>query len=287
MAITISDPVTGAPFGPGFQIAVSTDLIGPQPSGTRWDFVLTAPANEPPPMTWSLPWTSNFLITKMLEGDETHRGLAPVNADWVEGQSAQLQVQLIQPGPTVVDDETVTVVMDRTTGANVELAEYLVEHLPASGQGLTTAEHNAVLQTNVGVIAMAGINPLELVGDLAAAIGSSAPLAFGSLGDLMGPLTGDGVLAAPPTLHIAMGLYWVATTIPAGLGHRHGNSEEYPARLVQWRTTHVVGGIEMCTEIVDAITHRELWRFHTATPHAIEYSVLPQVEIFARYWLFP
>jgi hypothetical protein len=84
-----------------------------------------------------------------------------------------------------------------------------------------------------------------------------------------------------------MGIYFVATLIPVGLGHRHGQSEEYPSRLVQWRTTHVVDAIEMTTEIVDATTHRQLWKFATQAPHAVQYSILPGVEIVCRYYLFP
>lgn len=287
MAIFTTTPVSGDPFGPGFQIVTATDTIGPFPPGTFWEFSLTAPANEDIVADLSFPLTGPATFAIMKNGTLTTSSIRAATPAMVNGVSGQLRITINEPGSGVVEQQDIPIVLDRLSGQSQELAGWITDNGSLFGQGLTEDEHNAVLQTNVGVIAMAGINPLELVGDLAAALGSSAPLAFGSLGDLMGPLVGDGTLSGPPALHIAMGVYWVATTIPIGLGHRHGQSEEYPARLVQWRTTHVVGGIEMCTEIVDATTHRELWKFRTQTPHAIQYSVLPGVEIFARYWLFP
>lgn len=264
-----------------------SDVVGPFPADSYWEIQLTAPANENIIANKIVPYQSNLIGTVMWNGDVTHVEDIRVFPWLVSGQSGQVRISLVEPGIGVADTGVMAITMDMETGVVEQLKAWLRLQPFATSGTLTTEEHNAVLQTNVGVIAMAGIDPLQLVGGLADALSSSAPLAFGSLGDILGPLTGDGTLAAPPALHLAMGLYWVATTIPDGLGHRHGQSEEYPARLVQWRTTHVVGGIEMATEILDATTHRELWRFKIQTPHAVEYSVLPGVEIFARYWLFP
>lgn len=287
MALVTTFPLDGDPFGPGFLVEVTTDLVGPLEPGSFWTFTLTAPANEGLIASCTRPASGAVVLAVMKSGTDTTTFIHPVERGTENGVSGQLKIELTEPSSGVVDTLDVPIVVDRVSGQSAELMQWIFHNTSRSGQGLTEDEHNAVLQTNTGVIALAGINPIDLLGGLGDAMRSSAPLAFGSLGDIMGPLTGDGTLTAPPALHVIMGVYWVATTIPVGLGHRHGNSEEYPARLVQWRTTHVVGGIEMTTEIVDAVTHRELWRFRQQNPHAVDYSVLPQVEIFARYWLFP
>lgn len=288
MAFTWEVPLTGERFGPGFLFSATSDVSGPFEVGSYWEIELTAPANENLVGTMTIPYISNSCtVLTWWNGNLTQ--VFPIHPQpaFVTGEPAQIRVTLIQPTFGVADTDTLPVEMDMQTGQTEELKNYLRITGSSAGRGLTLEEHNAVLQTNVGVIAMAGIDPLQLVGGLAEALSTSAPLQFGSLGDILGPLTGDGTLASPPSLRFPMGVYWVATTIPEGLGHRHGQSEEYPARLVQWRTTHVVGAIEMCTEVLDATTHRELWRFKVQSPHAVEYSVLPGVEIFARYWLFP
>lgn len=268
-------------------VKVQTDTIGAFLPGTAWSFTLTAPANEEIVAQLAVFLTSTTQEITLLNAGAAHPIPALAFPEWVSGQPGQLRVQIEEPTLGVVEQTDVPIVLDRQTGLGTELRKYMEWAVAAAGQGLTPAEHQAVLQTNVGVIAMAGIDPLGVTQSLLDAMGSSAPLAFGSLGDIMAPLTGDGALAAPPAVHLVMGLYFVATTIPAGLGHRHGQSEEYPARLVQWRTTHVVNAIEMVTEILDATSHRELWRFRTQSPHAVEYSILPGVVIAARYWLFP
>lgn len=287
MPITIFAPLPDEPFGPGFTFTVQSDFIGPQPTGTFWQLELTAPPDEILLAVYTTPWTQNFMTTPMVDGTVSDVDIIRVTADSVTGQPGQVRVQLIQPGPTVVEDETVAFQWDREQGQAMELKEWIRTHPPATAPTLTEEEHNAVLQTNTGVIAMSGFNVAQLVGDLGAALASGPPLGIGSLS---GPydITGDGEL---PDLHAAfqdrLGVYWVATTIPAGLSHRHGQSEEYPSRLVQWRTVHVVGGSEMVTEVLDATTHGELWQFAKKLPERVEYSVLPGVVIRARWWQFP
>lgn len=286
MTITVITPQTGDPFGPGFVIEVSTDTIGPFAPGTAWSFTLTAPANEEIVAQVVEFFTSSSKTTTILNGGSSTPIPALARPEWVAGQSGQLRVQIEEPGSGVVEQTDVPIVLDRQTGLGTELRKYMEWAVAASGQGLTTEEHNAILQTNVGVIAMAQINPLDLIGDLAAALSTNPPLAFGSLSTFY-TLTGDGAMPdIGDILHTKLGIYFVAT-IPAGLSHRHGQSEEYPARLIQWRTVHLVGGIEMVTEVVDFITHGELWKWSVGKPLRIEYSVLPNVVVQAAWWQFP
>lgn len=286
MPITIVTPQTGDPFGPGFLVTASTNLVGPLPTDAYWQFILTAPPNED-------ILASNFQLSAahttsrvFFSGSPTVTQYTWGQTNWTTGDSAQLVVELRSSSSGLLETASVQVTLDRQTGQVAELADYLRTHGTSSGAGLSEEEHNAVLQTNVGVIAMAGINPLELVGDLVQAIATHNPLGYGSL-SVIYTLTGDGELPNEDPVAPKWGVYWVAVTIPAGLGHFHGQSEEYNPRLIQWRTVHEVGGTEMVTSFIDSQTHGELWKFPVQTPRRLEYSILPGVVIQAQWWQFP
>lgn len=287
MAITWVTPQSGDPFGPGFLVSGFTTTSGPFEADSFWQIELTAPADENIVGTMVVPYISNS-FTQLTWWHGTNTLMAPIHpfAPMVSGQPAQLRVSLVQPTLGVADEDTMPVVMDWVTGQTEILKQWDRQIGTAAGNGLTEAEHNAVLQTNVGVIAMASLNPLDLVGDLAQAFSSNPPLAFGSLSTTY-TLTGDGEMPDIGDLfHTKLAIYFVAS-IPAGLSHRHGQSEEYPARLIQWRTVHQVGGIDAVTEVADFDTHGELWKWKVSKPSRIEYSVLPGVVVSARWWQFP
>lgn len=249
-------------------------------------FTLTAPANEDVVARRKVVSQLADLTTGFFFEEDGFTSSVPARAAWVTGQSGQLQVQIISPSG-FNESATVPVVLNNIDGLRQALEFWIGTHPPAgSGVTLTPEEHNAVLQTNVGVIAMSGLDPLGLVGELVQAIGASNPLGYGSLSDVF-TLTGDGEMPDPEPVPLKWGIYWIATTIPAGLSHRHGQSEEYPSRLIQWRTVHEVGGIEMVTELQDLETHGELWRFKLQRPRRVEYSIIPGVVIQAQWWQFP
>jgi len=284
--VTIVSPVTSDPFGPGFAVTAETDLIGPMPSDTLWLFELTAPPNEEILMLsfWSVP--AHQIHARMVSNATAPVSVTPIEVVTSQGKPAQLRVAVSSSSTSFFEEQTVQVVLDRQSGQVQELVDWLAGRISGAGTGLTTDEHNAVLQTNAGVIAMANINPLDLIGDLASALTSNPPLAFGSLSTFY-ELTGDGEMPdIGDVLHTKLGIYFVAT-IPAGLSHRHGQSEEYPARLIQWRTVHSVGGLDMVTEVADFETHGELWKWKVAKPLRIEFSVLPSVVVQAAWWQFP
>lgn len=287
MSLTVLTPTSGGLFGPGFTVTVETDIIGPLEPGSFWMFELSAPAGEEVMTRKFLGFIANQTSTILHIGTNTTAFLTEARPEWTSGAGGRLRIELNEPSSGIVDSINVPVVIDRQAGQNQELAAWFQANQTSSGAGLTEAEHNAVLQTNVGVIAMAGFSPIDLVGDIVQSIGSLNPLGYGSLSTPAECITGDGELADEEPLLPKWGLYWVATTIPAGLGHRHGQSEEYPSRLVQWRTVHEVGGVEMVTEVIDAQTHGELWRFRQQRPRRVEYSVLPGVTICAQWWQFP
>lgn len=287
MALVITYPQTGDPFGPGMQLEVSTDLIGPFVPGSWWQVDLTAPSGEVFIARMTVPDPTHTHPMTMLDLQALDYRPSVATPESASGAPGRLRVQLVEPDFTVVEDESVEIVMDRETGAVQELTAILQQKINAIPAGLTEEQAESLVITQAAVTAGFGLDPLNLVGDLVQAIGASNPLGYGSLSSPMDCFTGDGEMPDPEPLLPKWGLYWVASVIPAELGHRHGQSEEYPSRLVQFRTVHEVGGVEMVTEIVDSTTHGELWRFRFQRPRRVEYSVLPGVTICASWWQFP
>lgn len=288
LAITWVVPQTGEVFGPGFRVSLFSTAVGPFETGSYWEIELTAPANENVVGTRQTPYVSNTLdvLTWWHGNDDQMEAIHPIPA-FASGEPGQLKVSLVQPTFGVADTSSIPIVMDMQTGQTEEIRQLLGQIVPAAGQGLTQEEHDSLVITQMGVTAGFGLDPLSLVGDLVQAIGSSNPLGYGSLQEPAQCVTGDGEFDDLDPLLPKWGMYWIASVIPPELGHRHGQSEEYPSRLVQLRTVHEVGGVEMVTEIVNATTHGELWRFRFQRPLRVEYSVLPGVTICASWWQFP
>lgn len=287
MPVIVTTPQTGEPFGPGFVVSAATDSFGPWPAGTFWNISLED-SDGIEFITWERIYTQAGFISLTLLNKPSElpaRASAAPHTGTLHGDPALLRVIFVPQG-SATQETVVTVELDRQQGQVQELAAILQAQTTASPT-LTEEEHNAVLQTNVGVIAMSGLNVAELIAGAATAIAANPPLGWGTMSGAY-TITGDGEL---PDLHEfahdRFGVYWIATVIPPGLGHFHGNTEEYQTRLVQWRTTHVVGGIEMVTEVLDASWHGGLWRFGTKLPEKVQYSILPGVTLEARWWQFP
>jgi hypothetical protein len=286
VTLIITSPTTGEPFGPGFQLTASSTFVGPLEPDSFWLITLTAPANEDIMLTMTVPTVTNALSTLVVQGSLQLPGVVEGRPLWVTGEGAQIQIDLVEPIGGIADSGTVQVILDRQTGQNAELQTWIQQQLLAQPVGLTTEQGEQLTRVESSIAISAGINPLELVGDVVQAIATHNPLGYGSL-SVVYTITGDGELPNEDPILPKWGVYWLATVIPVGLGHRHGQSEEYPSRLIQWRTVHEVGGTEMVTAINDSETHGELWRFPTQTPRRLEYSILPNVVVQAQWWQFP
>lgn len=286
MTITITLPATGEPFGIGFYVQASTDLVGPIEPGSEWRLELTAPANEDVLAVYTRSYVTTVILQGMFNGNQTSTSIPWQLPSRQDGDAGQLRVQIVQPTFGVADEEVQAIVLDQNTGQAAALDQVIREHFGGVQAGLTEEEHEAVLQTNVGVIAMSGLSAIDLLGAVGSAIKSSPPFGWGSLSGAY-TISGDGELPDLDALQDRYGVYWLATEIPAGLGHLHGNTEEYLLRIVQWRATHIVGGTEMVTELADFNWHGGLWRFSGTRPERIEYSILPGVTLEARWWQFP
>lgn len=283
MSLIITSPITADPFGPGFQLTASSTFVGPLEPDSFWLITITAPPAEDVLLTMTVPTDTNALSTLVVQGSMEFPGVVEGRPTWITGADAQVQVDLVEPIGGTVDSNTVQVILDRQTGQNAELRQWIEQQLLAQPVGLTTEQGEQLNRVEASTTTTLGPGVIDLVTGLSGLIVHPA-LSLGSLFTPGYDLTGDGVM---PDLNSAtsqaFGIYWTAT-IPAGFGHLHGNSEEYNQRLVQFRTVHTLGGVELVTEIADFNTHGNLWTWTTPLPTRIEYSVTPGVVVHARWW---
>lgn len=283
MPIVVTTPASGDNFGPGYQVIAHTTTVGPFPADSIWSIELTAPANEESVMLNFAQVNTNSITMLLVPNGFLSSVMAQARSEWSNGKSGQLRVQFSSVSSGMNESIDVPIVMERSAGQNAELAVWLQRHGSVAGQGLTTEEHDAILTTQAATMAVTGFSPLDLIGPLAEAILTTPPLGWMSVS---GPytLTGDGEVPDLEGFQNRFGVYWLATILPTGLGHLHGQSEEYKLRLVQFRTVHIIGGMETVTEILDAHDHGRAWIFPQQKPVRVEYSILPGVTLEVR-WL--
>lgn len=286
MTLTITLPLPGDKWGPGFDVRATSDFIGPLETDSFWRITLTAPPNEDQMGQMIHPAPLPLLLTHWVGSSLTVPQPIGARQDWTTGQDAQLQFELVEPTGGVIEDETVQIILDREAGQVRELATFVLARLNAQPTGLTTAQGEQLDRVEASIGISLGVNPLEIVGDVVQAIATHNPLGYGSL-SVAYTISGDGTIPDESPISPKWGVYFVAVTIPPGLGHFHGNSEEWHPRLVQWRTTHFIDEIEMVSAVQDFQTHGELWKFPVQTPAQLQYSILPGVVLQARWWQFP
>lgn len=287
MPITIVEPVSGGPFGPGFRVEASSTFVGPI-LDPFWEIRVTDLDD--------FVVLGRYLFSSLTGpfrtfGNSNEIGIAFSSV--AQGDNVHVHVEL-SSGSGVVESSVITSTWDQTSGAPFVLQEGITAVL--SSIGSIQAAANALIspvgatQTKLDVIkgsvtADIGISPNHVIEGLVSLI-NRPPLAIGHLSSPPITLTGDGFIPVGSPAAI-FGLYWVATVIPAGMGKRNGNSVEYQQRLVQFRTVHTIGGVDLVTEVADFNTHGQLWVWQIALPTRVEYSVTPGIEIQVRWWQLP
>lgn len=286
MPVTIFQPTTSQPFGPGFRVTWETDRIGPEPSGTTWDLKLHAPPTEDQMMHQVLPFTLAQRSIIFVDGFLDQHLVVPVQVGWMTGDTARLTIQLKAPDSTVLEQATVDVELDRVQGQAYELQQYIVTHPAATGTGLSEeqAESLQIVQASV-----TGVNPIGVIQAGSGLLDELLTASQSQLGQLTDPpmdLTGDGVLELDVVFSFVWGVFFTAD-VPIGFGKLLGNTLEFTQRLVQFRTVHIIDGTELVTDVLDANYHGYLWKFPTAGWDRVEYSVTPGVVIHAQWWIWP
>lgn len=274
MPIEISDPPAGANLGPGIRVAVFVPGSPTLPAGTRWR-VSVSDADTPEATFYQeeFEYSGNDGWAFGFAGG-TGRWVQPMSGTFPHGSAARMLVELIGEGVTE-PSLSQAVTWDTVTGM-----PYVVGVQSGDGGGGLTPEQAAQLdETHEATIVQMGVpaNPIDVpIGSLiahpplgileidAAAVGATGDGAFG------------GTLAGGEPIY---GLWWEFTTVPPELGVQFGLTEHFHQRMVQFRTIHTVGGVELVSEVLEADYQRVVWLFETAFPTRIEYRVLPGVSV--------
>lgn len=145
MPITITPTAPGNIFTPGGVVYISSDFIGPQPSGSFWTWTLGDSAHEGSSILGGrMDWTSNdwslrlFVPQSSLSSQQNTGAAMPSNA------TAKLVVELRDPNGTVIDQGSQTAPWDPTTG----LPGQLLDKGGGTSGGLTPEQAAQLAETH-------------------------------------------------------------------------------------------------------------------------------------------
>lgn len=212
--------------------------------------------------------------------------ITAVNQAWASGEPAALTVKLVAPDTTVLETQTVNVELERLQGQAVELDFMAALRNSQAQPGLTDQQAESLQIVQASVTAGSPFGIIDVASGLVGELLTANSFELGQLTDPPEDLTGDGVLDLDVLFSFVWGVYFTAD-IPVGFGKLHGQTVEYKQRLVQFRTVHIVDGVELVTEVLDANYHGYLWRIAQPNWERVEYSVTPGVVIHAQWWIWP
>lgn len=140
-------PITFTPLGPspaaigwGMFFDITTDFIGPFPTGTVWFIKYTADAEGNNIVaSQTIPATS---ATRRIELDVRNGGVSFGNYAIPVGQNVHVITQLIQPGNVVVDSGATAIPWVNSS----DDYRALLLQIPAAGTGLTTTQADQLTQ---------------------------------------------------------------------------------------------------------------------------------------------
>lgn len=145
MTITIFQPLPNVPIGPGINVNVSSDFIGPFPTGTLWQIqVFSQTTIERVIASWSEDYFAgggNFIHWGTRAGGRA--GLAESAAH--EADPVNMEISLLQAGTTVVDQVT----QPQTWSPSSNLTAVIQAQQGSSSGGFTDSDRALLNQVSV------------------------------------------------------------------------------------------------------------------------------------------
>lgn len=289
MPITLLPPVDNLYVGPGSTVTVSTNFIGPFPTGTFWEMEIRRTGDE---FILSAGRNDNFTNTSTLypnvfiqpTGVQVPQWYPQPPAAAQPAQSATLVIRLRET-PSTVLEQTSSPIQWRPEPAGVAWVQSL--GAAQAGGGFTTTDRsvlNAVLPAVRTLLpnAFAGGPQLLMQAiDLVRGPPRSMLRPFGSQ-----LISGRGSLSAQPpgALH-SFGGTWQVAVIPAGYGKDDGQVTEWNRRIGQLVVIREGASEDLYIDVLED-THRGndfiLWQF--PNPSQINYDIAPGVTLLWE-WL--
>lgn len=225
MTVTIIQPVAAGPFGPGFQVELDSDFIGPLSVDSHWEVSIYSLADDTTPLMQEFfPTTTNYMVQPWRSGLFNQTPLVPARAGLVHGTTAQLQVRLFD-GASQVDSASRQVSWEMISGAPYALQQWITTRTAPNTTQVQLVEetHQAVHMSFPGL-------PNIPIGEFL-----GIPLAGGAERLLITPdRTGEGTLDRPVGLVdvAAVGIEWEVVSAPPGVGVVQGAPDRWVRRVL-------------------------------------------------------
>jgi hypothetical protein len=272
MAIDINEVEENGAFGPGIRITATRDGQPVMAPGTYWRVSIAG---------FGLDETVYYVDTFPYSGNDGWAfgmagGFIPLQDRYSKmphGAQARLLLELVE-NDVVVQSVSQAITYDTVTGLPLYVPQSATM---AGGGGLTPDQATQIEETHEAVIVKMGVGE-NLIDVPIASLIAHPPLGLLEIDAVAAPAQGQGSI--PPTApggELLYGLWWEFTVVPPEIGLLLGPTERYAERMIQLRTIHTVGGIELVSEVLDADFHRVIWLWSTAFPTRIDYDVLPGV----------
>lgn len=284
MPITVTTPLPGQPSGPGYQAAAVTDVVGPFPVGSYWDYDILPQTGEihvAHARHYTESSQSGATIGIITPSAPTNVVFEAASSALAPGADARLRIRHVQAPSTLLEQTTVQIKWEPNAGAPYLLSTQMYA-IPASGGGGFTAADRALLSAIDLATHLVGpggqlLNLSQLIANLPAAMHGRV---------LITPdRTGDGTLTRPsgPVPVDAQGIYWEIVSAPAGIGVDEGAPDVYEIRMLELRFVLTLGdGTEYTDEHRGFAEGRTSWWWGLRSPTRLEYSITPGVTV--RFW---
>lgn len=281
MPITFPITPTDAWVGPGFEVQVVTDFIGPIEFDSHWLLELNPVGIEGQPIYIGrqdgVGSHEGFVIMGTTNGQANIGNNIRTNVH--EGQAMTLTAELVDPRGVTIDSGSVQVRLDATTA----LPQWMGRLPGQTGGGLTAEQALQLEQTHEATIRTMGVAPSQIDIPIDSLV-VHPPFGLLRIQPLSIPVSGDGSLP-PPNGDSSRwhGLWWEFLQVPPNLGYLDGIHRRYHVRMLQLRTVFDLGGVDIAGQLLDADYERVLWLFDEAFPSRVDFTVLPGVTVAMHY----
>jgi hypothetical protein len=266
MPITVSQPSTNGPFGPGFQFSVSSDFVGPI-TGPFWRIDI-----------WDEPL--EILLYSMTQGNTGSGNVStgyfqgflttvPAQMKVPTGANVKLKVNL-ESSTGVVETTSKNIVLDEITGrVMVTYNKLIVIGNQLSGLGGVSTDLADVKLATFATFDPSTVVPLsELL--------VAPPLGFLHRELISPDRTGEGTLTHPGAP--AYGITWEFVDVAAGIGVNEGAPDTLWTHALDLQLVHTLGDSSLETTNRASFDFGDsMWLFDPARPTEVHYWIGPGV----------
>lgn len=286
MPVTYPQLPASSPFGWGTQLAVSSDFVGPLPSGTEFQLSISLDSEATQRIGFLRFPTSAPQATLPVLLSSSEPTALPSRAQ-VEGQTVFITTELRDVTSGAVLDSGTQ--QQTWTGTN---ASVVTQQLAGQGGGGLTQEEHGWLEQVLQFVQ----NTLTFGGTIATQLGAGGlidhpDLNLLSLCDEELVLSGTGSINRPrPGVGVeAYGLSLSVSVSPPGAGLLDGVVREFSVRVIQLVTVHKSASQPFVypVEIFDSRAENETWIWKAPFPDSISYHVTPGFIVLARWLCLP